>query len=429
MSATETPPVPVLRTDDEAIAAATALAAELRPGAIERDRAGGVPREALAALDRSGLIGITVPREHGGAEVSHVTLAEVIRLIAAADPAIAQGPQGHFLFVDVLRQLGTPEQQARVFSDVLAGRRLGNALAERGTKHAMALGTTLSRAGSGGGGAPGAGTTGEDAPGTGSTVDGDGPLVLNGRKYYCTGAATSHRIAVSAVDDAGDVVVGFVLRDGPGVTVEEDWNAMGQRATASGTTTLEDAPVEDGLLLPYGTAYAGPQLLGARAQLVHAAIEVGIAGGAFADAVTFVREKSRPYFEAAGAGYERASDDPHVLHRTGELSARLHAAEGLLERAGRVLDGLPHVPATREQAAEGSLAVAEAKAFGSEAAVAIASELFALTGASATDDKHDLHRHWRNARTHSVHDPIRWKYHHVGAGVLNDAVPPNHGQI
>ena len=111
MSATSS--VPVLRTDEEAIAAATALADELRPGAIERDRAGGVPREALAALDRSGLIGITVPREHGGAEVSHVALAEVIRLVAAADPAIAQGPQGHFLFVDVLRQLGTAEQQGR----------------------------------------------------------------------------------------------------------------------------------------------------------------------------------------------------------------------------------------------------------------------------------------------------------------------------
>jgi SfnB family sulfur acquisition oxidoreductase len=398
------PDVPVLRTDAEAIAAARALADELRPGAADRDRAGGVPREALAALDRSGLIGITVPGAHGGAEVSHATLAEVVRLLAAADPAIAQGPQGHFLFVDVLRQLGTAEQQARVFADVLAGRRLGNALAERGTKHAMALATRLSRGD-------------------------DGRLRLDGRKYYCTGAATAHRIAVSAVDDAGDVVVGFVLRGAPGVVVEEDWNAMGQRATASGTTTLQDAEVDPELLLPYASAYAGPQLLGARAQLVHAAIEVGIAGEAFADAVAFVRERARPYVDAADAGYGRAGEDPHLRHRTGELSARLHATEALLERAARVLDGLPHVPATREEAARGSLAVAEAKAFGSEAAVAIASELFALAGASATDDKHDLHRHWRNARTHSVHDPIRWKYHHVGAGVLDDALPPNHGQI
>lgn len=403
MTGVEAATVPVLHDDAEALAAAAALADELRPGAIERDRAGGVPREALAAFDRSGLAGITVPREHGGAGVSHVTLAEVVRLIAAADPSIAQAPQGHYLFVDVLRQLGTHEQQARVFADVLAGRRIGNALAERGTKHAADLQTRL--------------------------VTGDDGLRLDGRKYYCTGTATSHWVAVSALDDAGVVVAAFVERAAPGVTVEEDWNAMGQRATASGTTTLEDVAVDPELVLPYASAYEGPQLLGARAQLVHAAIEVGIAGGAFADAVAFVRERSRPYFEAAASGYERASDDPHVLHRTGELSARLHAAEGLLERAGRVLDGLPHVPATREQAAEGSLAVAEAKAFGSEAAVAISSELFSLAGASATDDRHDLHRHWRNARTHSVHDPIRWKYHHVGAGVLNDAPPPNHGQI
>jgi SfnB family sulfur acquisition oxidoreductase len=399
-----TTPVPILRSDAEALDAARALADGLRPGAVERDRAGGVPREALAALDGSGLVGITVPASHGGPGVSHATLAEVVRLLAAADPSIAQAPQAHFLFVDVVRQLGTPEQQEAVFVDVLAGRRLGNALAERGTPHAMALGTRL--------------TTGDD-----------GVARVSGRKYYCTGAATAHRIAVSALDEAGDVVAAFVLRDAPGVTVEEDWDAMGQRATASGTTILQDAAVEPGLVLPYGRAYAGPQLLGARAQLVHAAIEVGIAGEAFADAVAFVRERSRPYFEAARAGYERASDDPHVLHRTGELSARLHAAEALLERAARVLDDLPHVPATREEAARGSLAVAEAKAFGSEAAVAIASELFALTGASATDERHDLHRHWRNARTHSVHDPIRWKYHHVGAGVLNDAPPPNHGQI
>lgn len=76
------------------------------------------------------------------------------------------------------------------------------------------------------------------------------------------GAATSHRIAVSAVDAEGDVVVAFVLRDGPGVAVGEDWNAMGQRATASGTTTLRDAPIGDGLLLPYGTAYTDPSLGG-----------------------------------------------------------------------------------------------------------------------------------------------------------------------
>jgi alkylation response protein AidB-like acyl-CoA dehydrogenase len=76
-----------------------------------------------------------------------------------------------------------------------------------------------------------------------------------------------------------------------------------------------------------------------------------------------------------------------------------------------------------------SLAVAQAKAFASEVAGEVASDLFSLSGASAADERYDLSRHWRNARTHAGHDPVDWKYHHVGNYLLNDVYPPNHGQI
>ena len=55
--------------------------------------------------------------------------------------------------------------------------------------------------------------------------------------------------------------------------------------------------------------------------------------------------------------------------------------------------------------------------------------MFSLSGASAADERHDLSRHWRNARTHASHDPVAWKYHHIGNFLLNDVLPPNHGQI
>jgi alkylation response protein AidB-like acyl-CoA dehydrogenase len=74
-------------------------------------------------------------------------------------------------------------------------------------------------------------------------------------------------------------------------------------------------------------------------------------------------------------------------------------------------------------------AVAQAKAFATEVAAEVASGLFGLTGASAADERHDLSRHWRNARTHGSHDPAAWKYHHVGNYLLNDTLPPNHGQL
>jgi SfnB family sulfur acquisition oxidoreductase len=394
----------LISTDKDALAAALEYAEVVADGASDRDRAGKVPRAELSLFDQSGLPGITVPRAFGGAEVSPVTLAEVIRTIAAVDPSLAQAPQAHYLFVDVLRLWGSDEQKRRVYDDVLSGSRLGNALAERGAQHAQDLKTRLRRTPAG--------------------------LRLDGLKYYCTGAITSRWIATSAIDDDDHLVVALVERTQQGVQVDENWNAMGQRATESGTTTFEDVKVDPSLVVDYWRAFEGPQLLGARAQLVHAAIEVGIAGGALRDARAFVRERARPFFEAVRGGWaERAGDDPYTIIRFGRLATQLEAAQQLLRYAAETLAEIGPAPRDSAEAARGSVAVSKAKTFGSETAVQIASELFALTGTSGTDDRHDLHRHWRNARTHSVHDPVDWKYHHVGAYELNGTLPPNHGQL
>ena len=389
-----------LTTHETAIDAVQEFAATLAEGAIERDRLGAVPRSELARLDGSGLIGITVPAEHGGPDLSPVTLAEVIRLIAMVDPAIAQAPQAHFLLVDVLAVWGSGEQRRRLYGEVLAGGRLGNALAERGGKHAQDLKTRLH----------------------------DGRL--DGRKYYCTGALTSRWLGVSALDETDRMVLAFVRRDAPGVELDEDWNAMGQRATVSGGATFTDVEVDPELVIPYQEAFAVPQQLGARAQLVHTAIQVGIAGGALRDAGTFIQTRARPFFEAARAGWaETAGSDPHVIQRFGRLAAQVRAAELVLIDAASIQAQIGRQPADEQAAARGSVAVAQAKAFASEVAVAVAGDLFSLTGASATDERHDLSRHWRNARTHASHDPVDWKYHHVGNFLLNGALPPNHGQL
>ncbi|OHV21482.1 SfnB family sulfur acquisition oxidoreductase [Parafrankia soli] len=379
-------------SDAEAVAAARRYAESIADTVIERDRSAAVPVEALAALDASGLLGITVPAEHGGAEVSPRTLAEVIRTIAAVDPAIAQIPQGHFLFVDVLTVWGTAPQQRRLFAEILAGTRLR-------------------------------------PDGTRLRPDGTG-LRLDGTKYYSTGSITARWIGVSALDEADRLVLAFVERDAPGVSVDDDWDVMGQRATVSGTTALRAVPVDPSLVIPYHRAFEVPQQLGARAQLVHAAIQVGIAGGALRDAGEFVRTRARPFFEAARGGWvDSAAQDPHTILRYGRLATRVRAAEELLRWAADRLHEVGRSPRDARQAAEGSLAVAQAKAFGSEVAAEVASDLFALSGASATDERHDLSRHWRNARTHASHDPVDWKYHHVGNFLLNDVLPPNHGQL
>jgi SfnB family sulfur acquisition oxidoreductase len=388
--------VRVIASDAEAVAAAAAYAEAIRPGAIERDAEGRLPHDELEALARTGLLGMRVPRAHGGAEVTSATVGEVFRLIAAADPAVAQIPQNHVAFADTVIRYGSDAQRAALLPRFLAGERLGNALSERGGATSRDFRTRLTRVA-------------------------DGGYRLDGRKYYSTGALTAQIIPVFALDDDDQVAVAYVPRDAPGVHVDQDWNAFGQRATFSGTTILQGVRVEPEWVIHGALSRPEPNTFAAFGQLIHAAIDVGIARGALQEAAAFLRERARPWFEA---GVERAADDPHSIRLVGELDAHVRAAEALLRQAGAALDAADADPADVEAVTEARLAVAAAKAFGGEAALQVATRLFDVSGASAADRRHGLDRHWRNARTHTLHDPARSKHAHLGRHVIDGIAPP-----
>ncbi|MEU7525155.1 SfnB family sulfur acquisition oxidoreductase [Saccharothrix sp. NPDC042600] len=398
----------VLRDGAEALAAADRLAARFAERAAERDAHRLLPTGELAELSASGLLGITVPREHGGADVGTAVVAEVFRRLATADPNIAQIPQSHIVYVNVLRHQGTPEQRRFFFAEVLAGRRFGNAQSEAGTRHVQEHRTRL-------------------------LPHPDGGFVLDGLKHYSTGALFAHWIPVLARDADDRVVVAYVPADAPGLTVVDDWDGMGQRTTASGSVRLDGVRVPAERVVPHHLTFTGPQLYGAQAQILHAAIDVGIARGALTEAAEFVRTRSRPWFEA---GVERAEDDPLTVQRFGELEISVRAAEALLAEAGRAVDdaaarladGGPEA-SPAEQAASASIAVATAKAFADRTAVDVTSALFEVSGTRSALDQLNLHRHWRNARTHTLHDPVRWKVQHIGRYALTGAPPPRHGLI
>ncbi|WP_329182223.1 SfnB family sulfur acquisition oxidoreductase [Streptomyces sp. NBC_01477] len=392
----------VIADDAEALAVAAALAAEFRVGAARRDAERELPRAELDRLTAAGLLAVTVPAAHGGADVSLVTLAEVFRLLATADGSLAQIPQSHFAYVNVLRAQGTPAQQDFFFRELLAGKRFGNAQSEAGTRHVQDIRTRLE---------PGADGTG---------------YVLTGVKHYATGALFADWIPVLArAGDEGALHVAYVPADAPGVTVVDDWEGMGQRTTASGTVRLEDVAVPADRVVPHHLTFTGPQLHGAVAQLLHAAIDAGIAGGALAEAVDFVRTKSRPWFES---GFDTAAEDPLLIQRVGELALQVKAADALLAAAARAVDAA-RAELTDDSAAEASIAVAAAKAFAATAAVEVAGALFELAGTRSAADSLNLNRYWRDARTHTLHDPARWKVQHIGRYVLSGTRPPRHGLL
>ncbi|MET7764558.1 SfnB family sulfur acquisition oxidoreductase [Streptomyces sp. NPDC005393] len=390
----------VIADDAEALKVAAALAEEFRTAAAERDATRRLPHAELERLSASGLPAITVPAEYGGAEVTAVTLAEVFRLLATADASLAQIPQSHFVYVNVLRRQGSAAQQAFFFGEVLAGKRFGNAQSEAGTKHLQDIRTRLE-------------------------PHADGSYTLTGVKHYSTGALFADWIPVLARAEDDELYVAYVPRDAPGLTVVDDWDGMGQRTTASGTVRLDAVPVPADRVVPHHLTFRGPQLHGALAQLLHAAIDAGIASGALAEAVTFVRTKSRPWFES---GFDTAAEDPLLIQRFGELAIQVRAAEALVAAAARAVDtardGL-----TDDTAAEASIAVATAKVSAANAAVETGSALFEVSGTRSALHALGLHRHWRDARTHTLHDPARWKVQHIGRHVLNGTPPPRHGLL
>jgi SfnB family sulfur acquisition oxidoreductase len=390
----------VIRDDEHALAAARELSASFARGAAERDAQRLLPHLELGELSASGLLGITVPGEYGGAEVRARTLAEVFRLLAAGDPNIAQIPQSHFVYLNVLRQVGTPAQQAFFFGEALAGKRFGNAQSEAGTLHVQDYRTRL-------------------------LPHPDGGFVLDGLKHYSTGALFAHWIPVAAKDQDDRLVAAYVPADSPGVTVTDDWDGLGQRTTASGSVLLDEVRVPAEHVVPTHLIYAGPQLHGATAQLLHAAIDVGIARGALSEATGFVRTRSRPWFES---GQESAAEDPLTIQRFGELEISTRAAEALLAEGARAID-TARVELTEADVASASVAVATAKAFADRAAIEVTNALFEVSGTRSALRSLNLDRHWRNARTHTLHDPVRWKVQHIGRYALNGTPPPRHGLI
>ena len=62
-------------------------------------------------------------------------------------------------------------------------------------------------------------------------------------------------------------------------------------------------------------------------------------------------------------------------------------------------------------------------------AIEATNRLFELAGTRSVLAANGLDRHWRNARVHTLHDPVRWKYHAIGNFALNGVNPPRHGAI
>ncbi|HEY1776883.1 MAG TPA: acyl-CoA dehydrogenase family protein [Solirubrobacteraceae bacterium] len=369
------------------VAIAEKLSPRLAARAAEHDRDGSYPFEAIDALKAAGYFAAPVPVELGGLGVSSAhDLVVASSRLARGDASVAIGVNMHLVAVlnmarrrEVAVATGA-ERRARGFASSLEqiaaeGVVLAAAISERGQD--------LTR------------------PGTLATRTASG-WRIDGRKLFCTmsPAATDLYVAVTYADDEGAERYAYAMvpTDAPGVVVNDDWDALGMRASASNSVSLEGvvlpaSGVRGGFLAGDPLPYMERNLV---AGLFHAAASLGIA------------ESADELARRGLAG--RINGDARPRMQVAANAIDLAASRGVLSRAATLIDEHRAAnPASDGSAEELGALFAEtqaAKAFVNEAAARAVDRALALSGGAGYVNGSPLARAYRDVRAGSFMHPL-----------------------
>lgn len=372
----------------------------LRAGAAARESARDYAFEHVRALAQQRITLVGVAKDDGGAGGSLRDVTDLVLAIARADSNVAQALRASFAVANLVASLPDMPGRAVALRRLRAGDLFAGTNNERTGGANGTVNTTIRR-------------------------DGDG-YVLNGEKYYSTGGLYAAWFSGSARDEDGTVVAFTVPVDREGVQRLDDFDAVGQRLTASGTTRLVNVRVSGDEIMGAGETRLDNPWLGTFAQLYLAAIEAGIAAAALDDAIWFAREKARPINHSTAPA---SIDDPYVRETVGEIAARAHAARAAVLLAADELAGVWGLTGASARAAGAAAAVtvAQTGVIAIESALRAAELLFDVGGGSITNRDLGFDRHWRNARTIANHNPRQWKAAVAGAYLLTGNEPPTNG--
>jgi alkylation response protein AidB-like acyl-CoA dehydrogenase len=339
--------------------------------AEQHDRDASFPVEDFADLRRSGLLGLLVPQPLGGMGADFATYARVARELARGSGATALLFNMHSSITgalastpdDLARELGAPESFFATRDDVLRAAAQGScyfvAMSERAAGSRFSAMTTTY------------------AP------EGDG-WRLRGSKTFCSGAGHADAYLVMAKSVDGQRLSQFLVPDTEGIEVEQTWDPMGMRATASNDLHFDVHAPADALLggvegLAPLLAQVMPQWLVAS----YAAVYLGIAAQAVDEAAKQLRARGLDTL-------------PAVRARLGRADAMVEAAWLVTAEAARLIDLAPGEPATNRW-------VYRAKLLAGDTAATVTASMVEACGTSSTRRGNPLERMFRDARCGALH--------------------------
>jgi alkylation response protein AidB-like acyl-CoA dehydrogenase len=371
------------------------LAAAFAQTAVERDKRGGTAKIERDLLRASGLLNVTIPADLGGWGMEWPDTMKLIRVFARVDSSIAHLFGFQHLMLASVSLYGSWTQTEALFSETVRNKWFwGNALNPLDKRTSL-----TSKSGLG--------------------------YLINGRKSFCSGAVDSDMLIVSAVRSVDEkFMVAAIPSNRPGIRILDDWDAMGQRQTDSGTVEFSEvaARQEEFLKTPGPLGSVRASLRSCIAQLILSNIFLGIAEGALEESRNYTHAQTRPWIAST---VQSAADDPYILANYGRFFVNLQAAQALTDIAGeslqRAWEGGDAI--TDNQRGKCALDVASSKVTTSKAGLEITSRMFEVMGARAAAGPARIDRFWRNLRTHTLHDPVDYKIRELGDWALNRQLP------
>lgn len=358
--------------------------------AATRDKQGGTAYAERQLLRQSGLLYLC---QDG--DIPWQTILRITRQLAAVDSSLAHLFGYHYLCIATIELYGTRAHYEQALT--------------QGTQHQHFYGNAFNPL---------------DTHVT-ATKQADGQWLLQGTKYFCSGASDADCLLVSAQkNDGSGLLMAVIPANRTGVHIHNDWDSFGQRQTDSGAVTFNDVAILPHECLALHTEeqhyFSTCRTHIAQTILLH--VLLGTAEWAFQEAKSYTKTSARPWVTAH---VNDATEDPYTLQHYGTFFAKLQAADALLERAVQTLVTTLHKKhhVTEEDRGICSIAIATAKVHVVETTLHITSTMFQVMGARATSAQYNFDRFWRNVRTHTLHDPIDYKLRDLGHYALNDRYP------
>jgi alkylation response protein AidB-like acyl-CoA dehydrogenase len=339
---------------------------EIKPISERIDKEEFFPEELYKKMGRMGLMGMTVPQKYGGAGIDRISYMIALEEISRVCGSTGINVEAHnSLGVCHIYERGNEQQRSKYLKKLTNGDEIA----------AWAL--TEPNAGS-------------DASATHTTAVLKGnEWVINGTKQFITSGDIAKVTTVMAMTDkskgARGISAFIVEKDTPGFNVGQIEDKVGLRGSHTAELIFDNCKIpKENLLGEMGMGFIGAMNILDRGRTAVGAMSVGIARGAFEDALEYA--KKRQQF-GKPIGKNQA-----IQWMLADMATEIDAARLLVYRAAYLED--QDVRFTKE--------ASMAKLFASEIGMRIATKAIQVYGGNGYMREYPLERYYRDIKLCSI---------------------------